>query len=88
MKQLLTLSSGLATIVFTFLKAAQPALSMAAGECNLEFVRRIMVNLVAKEPLATLDYAEVRPDRLLIAARVGAVRLIDNLEPSPRKAAG
>jgi len=75
-----------ATVLYRALSTA--ALSMAAGECNLEFVRRIMVNLVAKEPLATLDYAEVRPDRLLIAARVGAVRLIDNLEPSPRKAAG
>jgi pantoate--beta-alanine ligase len=66
-----------ATVLHRALTTA--ALSMAAGECNTEFVRRIMVNVVAKEPLATLDYAEVRPDRLLIAARIGDVRLIDNL---------
>ena len=29
--------------------------------------------------LARLDYAEVLPDRLLVAARVGGVRLIDNV---------
>jgi pantoate--beta-alanine ligase len=55
------------------------ATAVAAGECNDEFVRRIMVNVVAKEPRASLDYAEVEGDRLLIAARVGGVRLIDNL---------
>ena len=38
-----------------------------------------MVNMVAKEPLAALDYAEVLPDRLVIAARFGSVRLIDNI---------
>jgi pantoate--beta-alanine ligase len=41
---------------------------------------RRMVDVVAEEPLASLDYAEVLPDRLVIAARVGSVRLIDNLE--------
>ena len=30
-----------------------------------------MADVVAKEPLATLDYAEVLPDRLVIAARIG-----------------
>jgi pantoate--beta-alanine ligase len=53
---------------------------VAAGECDPDIVRRLMANIVAKEPLATLDYAEVLPDRLLIAAHIGTVRLIDNLE--------
>jgi pantoate--beta-alanine ligase len=38
-----------------------------------------MMAAVATEPLAELDYAAVRDGRLLIAARFGAVRLIDNL---------
>ncbi|HEX3623521.1 MAG TPA: pantoate--beta-alanine ligase [Acidimicrobiales bacterium] len=67
---------GAATVLYRALTTA--ALSMAAGECNTEFVRRIMVNIVAREPLATLDYAEVRPPWLLIAACFGGVRLIDN----------
>jgi pantoate--beta-alanine ligase len=40
---------------------------------------RPMADVVAEEPLATLDYAEVDGDRLVIAARIGGVRLIDNL---------
>ena len=39
-----------------------------------------MEAVVATEPLATLDYAAVRDGRLLIAARFGSVRLIDNME--------
>jgi len=35
---------------------------------------------VEPEPLAELDYVEQHGDRLLIAARVGTTRLIDNLE--------
>jgi pantoate--beta-alanine ligase len=42
--------------------------------------RRVMAEVVASEPLATLDYAEALPDRLVIAARVGSVRLIDNMK--------
>jgi pantoate--beta-alanine ligase len=66
-----------ATVLYRALTTA--ATSMAAGECNLEFVRRIIANIVAREPLATLDYAEALPDRLLVAARIGDVRLIDNV---------
>jgi pantoate--beta-alanine ligase len=66
-----------ATVLYRALTTA--ALAVAAGECDPEVVRRLMVNIVAKEPLATLDYAEFLPDRLLIAAKVGGVRLIDNL---------
>ena len=67
-----------ATVLYRALSTA--ATAMAAGECNLEFVRRIMANIVAKEPLATLDYAEAQPDRVLVAASIGSVRLIDSLE--------
>lgn len=62
-------------------RAAAPvlyrALTAAAGEPD---PRRVMATMVAEEPLATLDYAEVLGDRLLIAARFGTVRLIDNVE--------
>jgi pantoate--beta-alanine ligase len=70
-----------ATVLYRALGTA--ALSVSAGECDPAVVRTLMANIVAKEPLATLDYAEVVPDadgfRLLVAARVGDVRLIDNI---------
>ncbi len=66
-----------ATVLYRALSTA--ALAASAGECDPANIRRLMVNIVAKEPLATLDYAEVRPDRLLLAVRIGTVRLIDNL---------
>ena len=50
---------------------------------DLDGARRAMTETVAAEPLAALDYADtlVLPNeiRLLIAARVGTARLIDNL---------
>jgi pantothenate synthetase len=39
-----------------------------------------MQAVVATEPLADLDYAALRDGRLLIAARFGSTRLIDNME--------
>ena len=66
-----------ATVLCRALRAGVAA--RMAGERNAETVRRIMADTVASEPLATLDYAEVLPDRLLVAARVGSVRLIDNM---------
>jgi pantoate--beta-alanine ligase len=66
-----------AAVLYRALSTATTA--VAAGECDPAVVRRLMVNIVAKEPQATLDYAEVLPDRLLVAARFGNVRLIDNM---------
>jgi pantoate--beta-alanine ligase len=43
-------------------------------------VEDAMRRVVATEPLAELDYAAVRDGRLLIAARFGPTRLIDNME--------
>ena len=56
------------------------ALVAGAGADDAEGARARMVEVVAGEPLATLDYAEVLADRLLIAVRIGDVRLIDNVE--------
>lgn len=79
------------------------AARMAAGEADPGTVEARMAQVVAGEPLATLDYtAVVRADdlgrvgecaggvplRLLIAAVVGGVRLIDNLDPGDGSAGG
>jgi pantothenate synthetase len=39
----------------------------------------VLRDTVATEPLAALDYAAVCDGRLLVAARFGSTRLIDNL---------
>ena len=68
------------------------AAAVADGARDPAAVRAVMADVVAREPLAVLDYAEVvdaaslaRPDvlrgelRLVIAGRFGQPRLLDNL---------
>lgn len=66
--------------------------AVEAGRCDPAVVSQVMADVMSGEPLADLEYAEAAdpgdlrtPDRLagevrlLAAARIGAVRLIDNL---------
>lgn len=79
-----------ATALYRALEAGAAAL--AGPEPSVEGARRAMLAMLAAEPLVTLDYAEVvdpttfeTPEelggelRLVVAAFVGEVRLIDNL---------
>jgi pantoate--beta-alanine ligase len=74
---------------------------VAGGEDRPAAIEAVMEQVVASEPLVELDYAVVvhaddlepashcsgdGPVRLLIAATVGPVRLIDNLDPGPDRA--
>jgi pantoate--beta-alanine ligase len=79
-----------ATVLYRALAAGRDAI--AAGERRADAVRRRMREVLAGEPLAHVEYAEaVDADSfwpldllrgrlvLPLAARIGAVRLIDNL---------
>ncbi|MGI8984340.1 MAG: pantoate--beta-alanine ligase [Acidimicrobiales bacterium] len=66
-----------ATVLYRALTAA--ATAYGAGERHPDRLASLMAGVVATEPLARLDYAEVLGDRLVIAARIGDVRLIDNV---------
>jgi pantoate--beta-alanine ligase len=81
-----------AVVLHRSLQAA--AAAIIAGERDPAAVRALMAAIVEAEPLAELDYAEVvepeslRPPeslvagaevRLLVAARLGTPRLLDNL---------
>ncbi len=80
-----------APVVHAALQVGRMAID--AGERDPSKVRTLMAELIAAEPLAVLDYAEVVdaatfevPDplsgalRLLAAVRFGSARLIDNIE--------
>jgi pantoate--beta-alanine ligase len=84
-----------AKILSAALRAGADELS-AGGDRSA--VESVMADVVAKEPLVSLDYAALvdaadlepaddlgdgRALRLIIAADVGPVRLIDNLDPRP-----
>ncbi len=81
-----------ASVLWKALDLARVAI--ASGERRPAAVAALMASVVAGEPLVTLDYGAVvdahdlstpaildgrRPLRLLIAAEVGQVRLIDNV---------
>ncbi len=91
-----------AVALYRCLQAGRGALE--GGERDLDVVRGLMRSVMEAEPLVDCDYAEVvdtrtlrRPEvaagelRLLVAANVGPVRLIDNVgvvvKPARRRAA-
>ncbi len=79
-----------APVLYRSLRAAERAIK--AGERDRRTVERLMADIIASEPRAELDYAEIYrlPDLervdvlegellLAVAARIGRARLIDNL---------
>lgn len=88
-----------AAVIPRALRAARSA--VAAGEVDPAALSRRMAEVVAEEPSVQLDYAAAvdagdltvparltDPARLLIAARVGPVRLIDNCAAAPPAGVG
>ncbi|MBW3557500.1 MAG: pantoate--beta-alanine ligase [Actinobacteria bacterium] len=65
-----------APVLYRALLAGRAA---AGAGAEATAVEAAMTEVVSAEPLADLDYAAVRDDRLLIAVRFGPTRLIDNL---------
>lgn len=57
--------------------------ALIAGSVSPDDPRTAMAEVVAAEPVARLDYADVMGDRLLIAAWIGSTRLIDNMAAAP-----
>lgn len=57
--------------------------ALTAGSVSPDDPRTAMAEVVAAEPLARLEYADVLGDRLVIAAWVGGTRLIDNMAAAP-----
>lgn len=79
-----------ATVLYRALQAGQTTF-MDNPPDGPQAVRQAMINVIAREPLAMLDYAEIRDPRsflpletlqapavLLLAVSVGSTRLIDN----------
>ena len=80
-----------ATVLWRALRRGREA--VAAGERDADRVRQILAETISSEELAKLDYAQVveadslepleritpeHPAVALVAARIGATRLIDN----------
>ncbi len=83
-----------APVLFAALTAGRSAIG--AGERDPDAVEAVMAEVLAAQPLADVDYAVLRDAatlaqrrvvdgdvRLLVAARLGTVRLIDNVGAAP-----